>query len=388
MPIIDSILAKLKHSPIPLNAEEIAREINKDFPHKPITSSLVRSRIRSNMTEIDTLETNPYTYQLKTGAPNLWVLKTVSDDVKSSQTDSYEDSLTEHYNYDNLVANSKQITKGDLAIIIDKEKILGFAKIGSIESSAGVKTIRRCTECTSTTIDRRKTKTPPFRCNNGHEFEKPVQEKKSVIKYQAKFASFISIGKFNNDLLQLKPFYTKGYNQNMSMQKLDILSLDLFKNIAEKLNIESLNQTTLSPLEGYIKNTEPYTPIEADEREVELRAIKLRRGQQDFRKKLLKNFNNTCAISGCQIIDILEAAHVNPYRGIKDNHLTNGILLRTDLHTLFDLNLIFINPDSLLVEISDLLSGTEYEQYSGISLEKFKGFISKDALRIKYGYSK
>jgi HNH endonuclease len=35
-------------------------------------------------------------------------------------------------------------------------------------------------------------------------------------------------------------------------------------------------------------------------------------------------------------LDILEAAHISPYRGEEDNHPENGLLLRADLHTLFD----------------------------------------------------
>lgn len=40
---------------------------------------------------------------------NLWVLKTVHEDHITSLIDSYQDSLTEYYNYDSNVANSKQI---------------------------------------------------------------------------------------------------------------------------------------------------------------------------------------------------------------------------------------------------------------------------------------
>jgi putative restriction endonuclease len=37
------------------------------------------------------------------------------------------------------------------------------------------------------------------------------------------------------------------------------------------------------------------------------------------------------------------------YRGMKDNDPSNGLLLRTDIHTLYDLNLLGIEPDSLKV---------------------------------------
>ncbi|WP_183629116.1 HNH endonuclease signature motif containing protein [Novosphingobium sediminicola] len=48
--------------------------------------------------------------------------------------------------------------------------------------------------------------------------------------------------------------------------------------------------------------------------------------------------------------DILEAAHIVPHAviGQKGNDASNGILLRADIHTLFDLNLIRITPDYLI----------------------------------------
>jgi 5-methylcytosine-specific restriction protein A len=38
----------------------------------------------------------------------------------------------------------------------------------------------------------------------------------------------------------------------------------------------------------------------------------------------------------------VEAAHIVPFQGVKTNNITNGILLRSDFHILFDLGLIGI----------------------------------------------
>lgn len=311
---------------------------------------------------------------------NLWVLKTVHEDDIASQTDSYQDSLTEYYNYDSNVANSKQIKTGDQAIIIDKKQILGFAAIRQIKKNTGTKIVRRCPKCSSTTIDKRKSKLPEYRCNKGHEFEIPVEETKMVTKYSAIFSSFKSIGYQNNDLTQLRPYYTKGYNQNMSMQRLDIDALLLFGISSDNSILPSIR-----PEEGYTqKEAEQYTISNQYEREVIQRAIKLRRGQQNFRKELLKKYNNTCVITGCKITYILEAAHINPYRGNQDNHTSNGLLLRADIHTLFDLNLLGINPENFKVVIADKLKGTEYEQYHNMTLNFGKKNISLEALKIRF----
>ena len=50
------------------------------------------------------------------------------------------------------------------------------------------------------------------------------------------------------------------------------------------------------------------------------------------------------AISGCQVTDVRKLLNVKPYLGDNDNNWQNGLLLRADLHTLFDLLLIGINP--------------------------------------------
>ena len=393
MPYIESIKKILQQASKPLSAKDISTQLElggmlRKNESSSITQTQIRDRIRKDTSgEIETIESNPLTYQIKPKIVNLWILKTVSEDTKASQIDSYGDNLSEYYNYDNLVANSKQINANDLAILIDKEKILGFAKIKSINSTNGQKTIRRCPECPSTTIDKRKTKKPTYRCNKGHEFEIPSKEIKDVIKYSAHFSSFIPIGALNDDLIQLRPYYIQGYNQNMSMQKLDYKALALFSDLgmSSNNNIEHYNSIPLMPYQSYTEeDEEEYKVSDEDERETVKRGIKLRRGQQKFRDTLLKRYKNTCVVTGCKIVDILEAAHIRPYRGKNDNHPSNGLLLRADIHTLFDLNLIAIDPDTMKVHFHPRIR-VEYAFYDGIIL--FNNELDKpnvDALASHY----
>ena len=75
-------------------------------------------------------------------------------------------------------------------------------------------------------------------------------------------------------------------------------------------------------------------------RQLVLQQIKRRRGQRIFRDALLSRYENTCVVTGCKIVDLLEAAHIGTMPGIDDNRPENGLLLRADIHTLFDLNLL------------------------------------------------
>jgi hypothetical protein len=93
--------------------------------------------------------------------------------------------------------------------------------------------------------------------------------------------------------------------------------------------------------------------------------IVLRRGQPAFRKTLLQVYECKCAITKCNVTDVLEAAHIYPYKGEETNHIGNGLLLRTDMHTLFDLGLIAIDPENFTVLLSRKLHETEYKRYKG-----------------------
>ncbi|MDZ7808966.1 MAG: HNH endonuclease signature motif containing protein [Arhodomonas sp.] len=51
-----------------------------------------------------------------------------------------------------------------------------------------------------------------------------------------------------------------------------------------------------------------------------------------FGETLIEAYEGRCAITGCNMLDVLEAAHIHPYRGDATNHPSNGLLLRADLH--------------------------------------------------------
>jgi putative restriction endonuclease len=122
----------------------------------------------------------------------------------------------------------------------------------------------------------------------------------------------------------------------------------------------------------------------ADGRRRIQRTIAERRGQRTFRQALLNAYGQRCAISGCDVLDILEAAHIYPYRGEQTNHVTNGILLRADLHTLFDCGLIGIDPETFQVLLAPKLRNSEYGQWHSAALRQPDNLVmrpSKEALK-------
>lgn len=99
-----------------------------------------------------------------------------------------------------------------------------------------------------------------------------------------------------------------------------------------------------------------------------LRQVVQRRGQQKFRKALIAAYSSRCAITGCPVLPLLEAAHITPYLGPDTNAITNGLLLRADIHTLWDLGLMAVEPTTKCVWVSPDVNDPTYAKLSGRSL--------------------
>lgn len=98
---------------------------------------------------------------------------------------------------------------------------------------------------------------------------------------------------------------------------------------------------------------------------VVVREVVQRRGQLAFRRDLIEAYGGRCAISGCNAEAALEACHIRPYKGPRTNTLSNGLLLRADLHTLFDQGLLAVDTKSMTIIIAPELEGTTYETLTG-----------------------
>ena len=92
-----------------------------------------------------------------------------------------------------------------------------------------------------------------------------------------------------------------------------------------------------------------------------------RRGQHEFRQKLLRIYKN-CLITGCNAEEVLEAAHIQAYSEAGTFEVSNGLLLRADIHTLFDLGLITIDTADMTVITAEALKHTVYAEFNGKKL--------------------
>jgi len=100
--------------------------------------------------------------------------------------------------------------------------------------------------------------------------------------------------------------------------------------------------------------------------------VKLRLGQGAFRVLVTDAYSRKCAISGERTLPVLEAAHIKPYAKSGRHLISNALLLRSDIHKLFDTGYLTITPE-LKVEVSKRIkeefeNGKEYYRFHGNDL--------------------
>jgi putative restriction endonuclease len=97
--------------------------------------------------------------------------------------------------------------------------------------------------------------------------------------------------------------------------------------------------------------------------------IKHRLGQGAFRIMVTEGYHRRCSITGEKTLPVLDAAHIKPYAEDGPHIIQNGLLLRSDLHTLYDKGYItvdekyYVNVSKKLYE--DFGNGKIYYAYHG-----------------------
>ncbi|MBI3707617.1 MAG: HNH endonuclease, partial [Proteobacteria bacterium] len=89
----------------------------------------------------------------------------------------------------------------------------------------------------------------------------------------------------------------------------------------------------------------PPVPGFAEPRYGEPTLIRPRLGQGTFRVTVTDFYGRRCAVTGEKTLPLLDAAHIRPYAAGGAHEVTNGLLLRTDVHRLFDLGYVTVSDD-------------------------------------------
>jgi putative restriction endonuclease len=257
-----------------------------------------------------------------------WSCITLGSDRQYGGNSGYKDDLSRHYEYDSNVANHRNVSEGDLIVLRDRAQGIGVAQIAKIETAPGHKLINRCPECGTTGIKARKSKSPLYRCNSGHEFDVPRSADEPVTIYRALFESFLAL-QAPIPVARLKAMAPRQSDQ-LSIEELDLSELEAaFGSLGEpaaRLSQAAAARSTIGTQEADDNSTFLAPMTSADLRNLVLRAIKVRRGQAKFRKDLLRRYGNRCLVTGCNVEALLEAAHIAPYRNDTHNHVRRQMI--------------------------------------------------------------
>ncbi len=115
-----------------------------------------------------------------------------------------------------------------------------------------------------------------------------------------------------------------------------------------------------------------FEPVLRDERSWTEELAVAREGQGSFRVRVLDAYSRRCAVTGERALPVLDAAHIEPYRGPASNHVQNGLALRADIHRLYDAGYLTVTPGYRL-EVSrrlkdDFDNGEVYYRLGGANL--------------------
>jgi HNH endonuclease len=88
--------------------------------------------------------------------------------------------------------------------------------------------------------------------------------------------------------------------------------------------------------------------------------VRPRLGQETFRIAVMDAYGRSCAVTTEHSLPVLEAAHIRPYAEEGPHEVANGLLLRTDIHRLFDAGYVTVAPDDLRFQVSRRLKD-DYE---------------------------
>lgn len=258
----------------------------------------------------------------------------------------YDDNLSEYYSWNSTVPNHNIPKEGDKIALWDGDALLGASTIQAIERGKDKVVRMRCPKCRSTKIKSRSVKNQKYRCQKsgecGIEFDEPIFEEIDVSTFKSFHGStwFSLPGKINGSTLRSLCVQPK------SQHSIRPLEWDRF--------LSALDTHTRRGLSAFddIEN------IGSGHRSA---ITRVRIGQGKFRQKLLENFGNCCALSGDCHPDALDAAHLYSYAEISKHHSHGGLLIRKDLHRLFDLGHIVVSPGYLRIQLSkELLACKQY----------------------------
>ncbi|MDP1820901.1 MAG: HNH endonuclease signature motif containing protein [Acidimicrobiales bacterium] len=278
---------------------------------------------------------------------NGWLLMSVGDDRQHGGNDGYDDRPDVHYSWDDTVPNHAGPAAGDPIVLWDKRQSLGMSVIEEIQTGFADKILRRCPSCGLAGIKARKGLQPRYKCYKCKaEFEEPVAHVERVQTYRSRHDAgwqdllgvlpgdhLRALAVAPTSQLSLRPLRWDDFERALAGSG----SLRLLLNVSRRL-------------EGAI--TGGHTRA----------TVRVRIGQGAFRKHLLARQGAVCAFTGEAPASVLDACHLYSYAELGVHHDDGGVLLRRDVHRLFDDGQLAVDPQRLTIDVRDELRS--FPQYA------------------------
>ncbi|AXX33963.1 hypothetical protein APASM_6598 [Actinosynnema pretiosum subsp. pretiosum] len=297
-----------------------------------------------------------------------WALSAMGDNRDFKGNDGYPDVPESYYVFDSTVQNSKLVGVGDLVVVRNREIALGTAWVEAVDVEPDVPKVRyRCPECKRIATKERKFEKPRYLCQRCRLlFDERESETITVTRYTARYGAT-----------------WRGLDGALTVRQLRAIA----ENKSTQQAISPLRVTALQALlEATAAPLPPEVPADAPR---ELPAgrgealVKVRKGQPAFRKALLQRDGLNCAITGKCPAEALQAAHLRAFAVHEKHDTAEGLLLRADIHVLFDRGLMAVNPTTLEVVIMPALRAyPAYRELEGLVLGVRE--VSREALRAHY----
>ncbi|MEZ0091311.1 HNH endonuclease [Streptacidiphilus sp. EB129] len=264
-----------------------------------------------------------------------WLVLAVEDDDRTHGSNGgYDDQPDRHYSWDSTVPNHARLAAGDVIALWDKRALLGVSVIDSITVGNAVKDRYSCPVCGKADIKRRKTRRPVYRCDCGAEFDRPVTTPTPVTTYRSDHeAAWVDLaGAVDGPTLRAL------CDSPDSQHSLRPMRWDRLRTALEDAGAgvpTSIVENTLAQIVGGHR----------------LATTRARIGQGQFRRRLLAEQGEVCAFTGPAPAAALEAAHLYSYASLAQHDQDGGLLLRRDVHSLFDLGYLAVDPQPLVLDV-------------------------------------
>ncbi|MGW4850793.1 HNH endonuclease [Streptomyces sp. NPDC004288] len=276
-----------------------------------------------------------------------WMVLALGEAREHAGNDGYDDNPAEHYSWDSTVQNHARLAVGDVIALWNKAGLIGVSVIQAIDTDTAEKTLYSCPSCGKADIKRRLREKPSYRCGQcRHLFDDPATQTRPVTTYTSRHAKGWMDGRGLLSAPELRALCDSPKSQ-LSMRPARWEKLRDALLATEEIDAtRALEPGSWSDVPGGHRVT----------------TVRVRVGQDAFRKNLLREQGETCAFTGPSPTAVLEAAHLYSYAESGEHHEWGGLLFRRDVHTLFDRGHLAVSPDTGLIDVADELH--EYPVYA------------------------